>query len=37
MTTAGSLAEAVEQAATHADVALRVTDYHLANQEPLCR
>jgi PAS domain S-box-containing protein len=33
VTTAGSLAEAIEQAAAHADIALLVTDYHLANQE----
>lgn len=33
VTTAGSLAEAIEQAAAHPDIALLVTDYHLANQE----
>jgi two-component system, sensor histidine kinase len=33
VTTAGSLAEATEEAAAHADIALLVTDYHLANNE----
>jgi PAS domain S-box-containing protein len=33
VTTAGSLAEAIEEAAAHADIVLLVTDYHLANNE----
>jgi two-component system, sensor histidine kinase len=33
VTIAGSLAEAAEQAAAHPDIALLLTDYHLANQE----
>jgi two-component system, sensor histidine kinase len=33
VTTAGSLAEAIEQSSAHRDIALLVTDYHLANQE----
>lgn len=33
VTTAGSLAEATEQASAHGDISLLVTDYHLANQE----
>jgi CheY-like chemotaxis protein len=33
VTTAGSLAEAGQQAAEHPDIALLVTDYHLTNSE----
>jgi len=33
VTTAGSLAQAIEQCVAHGDIALLVTDYHLANHE----
>jgi CheY-like chemotaxis protein len=33
VSTAGSIAEALRQAAEHPDIGLPVTDYHLTNQE----
>lgn len=33
VTTAGSIAEALRQAAEHTDIELLMTDYHLTNQE----